>query len=50
MAVKVKKPVRSTVARKGQITKETKETTRSGSPRAAAGRLRKVDKSRLKGK
>lgn len=49
MAVKVKKPVRSTVARKGQITKETKET-RSGSPRAAAGRLRKVDKSRLKGK
>lgn len=47
MAPKVKKVTKSTGTKKSPA---AKETVKSGSPRAALGRLRKIDKSKTKGK
>ncbi|OAD60208.1 hypothetical protein WN48_06137 [Eufriesea mexicana] len=47
MAPKVKKVAKSAGTKKSPT---TKETGKSGSPRTALGRLRKIDKSKIKGK
>ncbi|KAK9296257.1 hypothetical protein QLX08_009680 [Tetragonisca angustula] len=48
MAPKMKKPAKDMIGRRGQSMKETKEPAKP--PRAAAGRLRKVERPKLKAK
>ena len=48
MAPKMKKPAKDMIGRRGQSMKETKELAKP--PRAAAGRLRKVERPKLKAK